>query len=440
MQEALNHFDKSLSSVENLPYILSFPYDLPSLPSSCPSPSPVVQLTPLSSQRSSPYSILRLKSLPLPRPSTHSAPQLRSPPSLEAPGSPTLQATTVPSRKLAFRQTQQPTPPSSKSWARRGKKESKKTQTELFLPVRFLPLSEEQIRKVLLDWVSTRRSYRKRAAREMIFAVIDFVIVYLYRLETFIEERSVTLQHKPFGTSVDHGAIEDWQMDPWDVATAPSQMFHNEIKYLRMPHSEEEKICLECGGSKWVECDACLSSGTIRCSTCRGSGRSLLGSFCHICEGKQLVKCMNCMGEAKHICPSCAGQGLHYYFKELKVEFKTSIHQHICSTVEIPHHLVEAADGEILYEHDAERVDPLTTFSEQEINRASQMFVEISENVLNPGCRILRQRHYLKAVPVTRVYYRWTTAVGLFFLYGIKNSVHCTDYPDQSTSCLPVCW
>ncbi|KAJ1165299.1 hypothetical protein NDU88_005727 [Pleurodeles waltl] len=315
-----------------------------------------------------------------------------------------------------------------------------KTPREIILPVRYTFLSEQQIREVLVKWVSNKPSFLKSAARQMTFTCVNSIIVYIYRLETFSETRSVYLQQEPYEDCVLDKPIKGWHMSLWDIPTAPSHMFTNEVKKVRIPHTDQIKTCLECHGTKWVPCSECQSSGRVRCPACQGCGTIRFGIPCLVCHGKQLVICMQCKGEAKMFCTLCNGRGLTCYFQELKAEFKSTVHEHVSTRVEVPRHLVATATGEILLDYNDKLVTPITTFSEVDINRVSRMFVRISKTIAGPACRILRQRHHLKAVPFTTVYFRWRTHVGHFYLYGIEESIHCTDYPQKNTTCLPICF
>ncbi|XP_069483792.1 protein SSUH2 homolog [Ambystoma mexicanum] len=326
----------------------------------------------------------------------------------------------------------------SGSGAKKEEKQCKKSR-EIILPVRYTFLSEQQIREVLLKWVSNKPSYRKSAARQMIFTVVNSVIVYLYRLETFSEKRSVYLQQEPYQDCVLDLPIKGWHMGLWDIPTAPTQMFTNEVKSVRIPHTDQIKTCPECHGTKCVPCCECHATGRVRCIACQGSGTIRLGLPCLVCHGRQIVMCMKCMGETKLHCSCCNGRGLTCYYQELKAEFRSTVHEHISTRLEVPRHLVATATGEILLDHNDRTVSPITTFSEVDINRVSRMFVRISRSIAGPDCRILRQRHHLKAIPFTSVYFRWRTEVGHFFLYGIEESIYCTEYPQRTASCLPLC-
>ncbi|XP_030070813.1 protein SSUH2 homolog [Microcaecilia unicolor] len=501
MQEALDHFDKSLSGVENLPSILSYPplrpsphpsnmkklrpapylsprsTALPSQYSSLQSGPPSRNYSPsLSQQQSTPGppsrnyspSLSQQQSTPGP-PSRNYSPSLSQqqstpgPPSRNYSPSLSQQQSTPgpPSRNYSPSLSQQqstPLPPSinrspllsqqstsvppcplspSKPLTKRGK-ESRKAGKEAFCAAQFSPLSEYQIRAALLKWVCTRPSYRKKAARETSFHAVTSVVVFIYRLESFIESRSVNSKFEPYGTHAFDYPIKGRTLDPWDISVSPYEMFKNEIKCVRIPHTDEAQLCPECEGKRCVPCKVCFNTGTTRCTRCHGTGKTWFRRICTVCQGRQLLICATCLGTAQLSCPSCIGQGFCCYFKELQVEYRNIMYQHTFTTLEIPHHLLAEAKGEILYEEDGRRVSPISSFPEEGINKASQVFVEISERVSGPNCQILWQRHCLKAVPVTSVCYHWKKD-RKFFVYGIKNSVYCIDYPSRSTSCLPSC-
>ena len=70
---------------------------------------------------------------------------------------------------------------------------------------------------------------------------------------------------------------------------------------------------------------------------------------------------------------------------------------------------------------------------EQEINSASRQLVD-SHAISFPTERILRQRHWIRTVPVSEARCDYKAKGFTFWVYGEENNVHAPDYPQQ------VCW
>ena len=91
--------------------------------------------------------------------------------------------------------------------------------------------------------------------------------------------------------------------------------------------------------------------------------------------------------------------------------------------------------GQVAFEEEKLRVTPVETFDDQVVKMASAQLVA-SHMTKFPEEKILRQRHQVRVVPVTKVNYEWKGKTRSFFVYGYENKVYVPNnsYPQ---SC---CW
>ena len=87
------------------------------------------------------------------------------------------------------------------------------------------------------------------------------------------------------------------------------------------------------------------------------------------------------------------------------------------------------------YEEEGERVFPVESFDDEVIRMASAQLVSSHASKFSEE-KILRQRHQVRVVPVTKVNYEWKGKTRSFFVYGYENKVYLPDnsYPQA------YCW
>ena len=152
---------------------------------------------------------------------------------------------------------------------------------------------------------------------------------------------------------------------------------------------------------------------------------------------------------------------------------KNNIGDHVVERTALPDHLIRNVSGKIVFQAEYTQVivitllhtlptyhvqvAPLTSFSEQEINAASQRLVQQHANQF-VGKRILRQvvclnvcrrhfyccfaavvsqHHFVKMVPVSQVDYTYNDKQYTFWVYGDENRVYEEDYPLKC--CCVIC-
>ncbi|XP_030621959.1 protein SSUH2 homolog [Chanos chanos] len=312
-----------------------------------------------------------------------------------------------------------------------------KASAEVYHPVTLPNLTETGIREALLTWVKTNPFLPPIAAREMLFTAVNHEMAYIYKLESFTEQRSVCVRFEPCLTTAPLASSEGRrEPQPWKVKVTPAKMFTNQVYNYRLMHTDSHSSCRLCQGEKWLPCDRCSGSARVRCSSCRGRGSSgrLWPRACSRCQGQRLMPCPFCMSLGQVCCEMCLGYGRLCFFKELRVEFRAHAQSRLQGGCSIPDKKLLRAAGEVLHSSVAETVPPLMTFPVSEVNAASRQLMEECHG-LWPDCRIIQQRHLLKAVPIAHVQYTWRNSYGNFYVYGAERAVYFPNYPRPK-----ICW
>ena len=91
--------------------------------------------------------------------------------------------------------------------------------------------------------------------------------------------------------------------------------------------------------------------------------------------------------------------------------------------------------GQVAFEEEQDRVWPVIPVNDEPIKMASAQLVSSHASKF-PEEKILRQRHQVRVVPVTKVNYEWKGRPRSFFVYGYEKKVYLPNnsYPQ---SC---CW
>lgn len=136
-----------------------------------------------------------------------------------------------------------------------------------------------------------------------------------------------------------------------------------------------------------------------------------------------------CMSLGWVCCEMCVGKGQLCYFKELRVDYRCHLDRYLLGVPGgIPEKDFPCHRG--VHNGFGQNVCPISTFSVEEVNAASRRMVRSSHSSW-PQCRIIQQRHLLRAVPVTRVQYRWRDTSGSVFIFGVDHSIYWPDYPER---------
>ena len=118
-----------------------------------------------------------------------------------------------------------------------------------------------------------------------------------------------------------------------------------------------------------------------------------------------------------------------------KPTLKVHTAEHIVEHLDLPQELVRDVSGQVAFEEESPRVKPVEAFGDAEkgIKEASTRLVTDHLNSFADQ-KVLRQRHQVRIVPVTRVTYEWKGKLHQYYVYGYENRVHMPKYPQK------CCW
>merc|ERR1711884_628374 len=104
----------------------------------------------------------------------------------------------------------------------------------------------------------------------------------------------------------------------------------------------------------------------------------------------------------------------------------------------LPNSFLGEASGQVAYEEEGWRVCPVDSFEDEVVRMASAQLVG-SHATKFPEEKILRQRHQVRVVPVTKVNYEWKGKARSFFVYGYENKVYVPDNSYPQSCCWGCC-
>ena len=125
-------------------------------------------------------------------------------------------------------------------------------------------------------------------------------------------------------------------------------------------------------------------------------------------------------------CSTCEGTTHIRSHIQLSVSWRLVTSEHISTKLNIPENLIRNVSGQVAFEEEFPKVVPVTAFKEETIKMASAQLVASHASKF-PEEKILRQRHQVRVVPVTKVNYEWKGKTRSFFVYGYENKVHLPD-------------
>ena len=97
---------------------------------------------------------------------------------------------------------------------------------------------------------------------------------------------------------------------------------------------------------------------------------------------------------------------------------------------------IRDVSGQVAFEEDDIKVFPVEAFKDEVLRMASAQLVS-SHAIKFLDEKILRQRHQVRVVPVTKVNYEWKGRSRSFYVYGYENKVHL---PGNSSYPQAYCW
>ncbi|XP_077863480.1 protein SSUH2 homolog [Saccoglossus kowalevskii] len=310
-------------------------------------------------------------------------------------------------------------------------------------------LSEHNVRTVLIDYVADHFCYGNRAAREMNINNIIPSNALHYELISFTECRHTKHISEPYrGGEVD-GPLNGTPPSPWDIEISYQQIFVDEVKYLEVPHTSTIKSCHTCRGSGRVECGSCCGrKKVLSCSSCDGDGRGhatyttyqnnrrvTKSKLCGGCSGSGKVVCGTCGGLGSVTCKTCRGTKELRWYVQLTVTFANMIDEHVVEHTDLPNHLIKDVHGTVIFQETENLVQPIMNHPDQELNTFSKSLLDSHVRMCQTDMKkIHRQKHIVRAVPVSEVHWTWQTKGSRFWVYGNGRTIYITKYPQKN------CW
>ena len=134
-------------------------------------------------------------------------------------------------------------------------------------------------------------------------------------------------------------------------------------------------------------------------------------------------------------CATCEGSAHIRCYIQLSISWKVVTAEHIVEKLNMPEDLIRDVSGQVAFEEEKLMVGGVETVEDDVIKMASAQLVASHASKF-PEEKILRQRHQVRVVPVTKVNYEWKGKTRSFFVYGYENKVHLPNnsYPQA------YCW
>ncbi|CAM6036733.1 unnamed protein product [Sphagnum compactum] len=308
-------------------------------------------------------------------------------------------------------------------------------------------LHEEEIRELLTDYVDRYGCWGRRPAHKWSIEKVEDCNVFIGTLETFIEEREVVEQVKPYtGGQVDDNTGAH-APGPWEVDMRnefPLLFISRKEAILKLPHSESVAKCPDCHGRKEVACPSCnkkIEGGTYKslqfteCPRCYGRGllahQDGSDSKCRECDGKGRIPCTQCSSRGLIKCKKCDGSGALLEGKLLTVTWRTLVNKKISASHNatlVPDEVFHEAKGLQLYVSEAYQCHPISFPNSQGLTKLSSDVIR-ERNHVPASARVICERHQIHMIPVTRV----TAAEGKssfkFYIVGLEKRIFLKDYP-----------
>ncbi|XP_070557728.1 protein SSUH2 homolog [Ptychodera flava] len=316
-------------------------------------------------------------------------------------------------------------------------------------------ISEEEAKAAFMKYVQRHRLYGTGVVRQCTIDSIRCVDAFHYMLETFTESRSTRLVEKPFegDTGNDDDVNDDTPksiLEPWDVSVEPHKYFEDDSAHIRVPNSEQTKSCPSCLGVCKVTCSFCGGTGSTRCLACGvedppskpgenggENGGIIEKGPCQECNGTGRKGCSPCSESGDKACSKCNEKGKLKCHVELIVQWKNNWDDFIVDYVgAVPEKVLRRLQGKIVIKDEKRKLSPLSNFPNVDINAASKELIENHHSEYSSHCKILKQRHQVRVIPISDVRYTWKNKNRNFFVFGENHdNVYAPNYPQRYLCC-----
>ncbi|XP_072276563.1 protein SSUH2 homolog isoform X2 [Pyxicephalus adspersus] len=257
---------------------------------------------------------------------------------------------------------------------------------EIRMPAPYI--SEDVVRQALKDYSKKHSFFSSKVVNEMVLEKFLTFHTHRYRLETFTESRHCKWVTVPYdGRSID-GLRNQQIPKPWDIPVQVPKMFRDGEQNIKVPHS-----------SRVLRCGDCKGKGKHICLKCGGSVWSVYGT--------QRSTCLHCMDSDSYKCRKCSGQGFVMKYVLLSIKWTNNTSEFVADhKSNFPSKSFKKVTGEVVFSDEQMSLQPITGFPDPSINEASQKEISLHRSQ-SRRCKILRQKHSIEWIPLTKVEYSW---------------------------------
>ncbi|CAM9351858.1 unnamed protein product [Bubo scandiacus] len=297
-----------------------------------------------------------------------------------------------------------------------------------------LYISEDEAKDAFVQFATNKCCYRTAPAKHMVVRSLAVMNTYRYQLQTFTESRSTLPASEPYrGGFVDSPEVAV-PPELWDVAVDPPPLFADCELHLPVPHTYRVQGCPSCSRAGWAPCGTCGGCGTRTCTFCGGSGRCTNGddiySLCLHCNGSGWIRCFSCHGEGRVPCARCDTKGLLLFHSELTITWKNSVAEYVVDKNQgFPLSRFQKVTGKELFSEEHDSVTPLSF--PQPIARGAKSCIALHQMQVSEETRILRQKHGIELIPLTKIEYEWKGKAYSYYVFGNEKQVYAEDYPGK---------
>ncbi|XP_071983828.1 protein SSUH2 homolog isoform X2 [Engystomops pustulosus] len=296
------------------------------------------------------------------------------------------------------------------------------------LSVQPATISEDDARQSFLEYAEKHCCYSSAPAQDMTIQNLQNFNTHRYSLVTFTESRTCAWKAEPYNGQEVDGPANGPAPSTWEVIVNRPDWFVTGQNRVRVPHTSVVEICSNCCGRGRVRCASCCGTGRGMCMGCCGSGRSG-DRMCYSCGGIGRARCSWCSGTGLQLCFTCVGKGELLKYLRLKVKWENHNFNFIADhKSDFPNKRFKKVTGKIVFSDERQMVSPVTNFPETSINEASQNVI-VQHRTEFQQCRILRQRHSIEWLPLTKVNYIWKSTEYDYYVYGNENKAYAKNYP-----------
>lgn len=288
-------------------------------------------------------------------------------------------------------------------------------------------ISEEAAKQALVEYAEKKCCYRTSPAVNMVVEKLQPFCIYRYRLESYIEARTLKRNFEPYyGNEIDSNGTPPslWEMN---VDTPP--MFEAGQKRFIVPHTSSLETCHRCSGTGRIICWTCGGTGRASCISCGGSGRQYNGNTCWGCSGSGRRICTICTG-GRITCDTCFGRNRLHFFTEMEVIWKNIDSPFVTDQDSgLPMDRYKKVTGKKIFVDEQPMVLPVMSFPDPMVNSVSLSYVQQHNAQFADNPRIIRQRQTIEQVALIKVNYTWGEEPHTYFVYGEENKVYTDNYP-----------